>query len=96
MYVTARVRNDQIQRKQQSVVGAILPEANPQALMNKYMRVYLRCAGAFNARLQRQSMQLAVMDDALNYTCKESSPLYIKICVGHDVFFVRTFESSVN
>jgi hypothetical protein len=56
--------------------------------MNKYMRVYLRCAGAFNVRLQRQSMQLAVMDDALNYTCKESSPLYIKICVGHDVFFL--------
>jgi hypothetical protein len=69
MCVAARVRGDQIQRKQQSV-GAILPEANPEALMNKYACLYLRCAEAFNVRLQRQSMQLAVMDDALNYTCK--------------------------
>jgi hypothetical protein len=70
MCVVARVRGDQIQRKQQSV-GAILPEANHEALMNKYACVYLRCAEAFNVRLQRrQSMQLAVMDDALNYTCK--------------------------
>jgi len=39
MCVVARVRGDQIQRKQQSV-GAILPEANPEALMNINMRVY--------------------------------------------------------